>query len=94
MSQEVENLVDPQDDVELNARRQEEPEQDLEEEKEVEKEPYDSGDETVDGGEKDELSREEEDNIVMTKESRTKHLPKKKVPVRTEPVPKTKKSLR
>jgi len=89
MSQGDENLVDPQDDIELNARRQEELEKDLEEE-EVEKEPYDYDAETDDENEKEELSREQEEDIIITKEKQTKSSPPKKVPDKPVQVPKTK----
>ena len=88
MSQEDENLVDPQDDLELNARTQEELGNDLEEE--VGKEPYDSDVETVDGNDKDELSREQEEEIIIAKEKHSKSSLPQKVPDKPVQVPKAK----
>jgi FKBP-type peptidyl-prolyl cis-trans isomerase len=93
MSQEEENLVDPQDDIELQAREKEKLQAKEVQEKETEEEELnDSDDKTVDENQKeDEPNHERQEEVAPAKEKRVKQPQKKKMgPDKSLPPPKAK----
>jgi hypothetical protein len=72
MSQEEEDLVDPQDDAELEAWRSKQ-QQAYEDNADEQGEPYDSDAEIVDPREEDEPSREQEVEMIIVKKSKLKN---------------------
>jgi hypothetical protein len=98
MTQEEEDLVDPQDDVELEAqRKQKETLQEKEEDKVNDQDKaYDSDAGIVDPREESELSREQEEEEIIAKEDQAeKHKSKKKKETKVaEPTPKVKEKVK
>jgi len=81
MSQEEEDLVDPQDDIELEARRRKEKpnsEENNEDEVNEQDKDYNSDAKTIDPREGNELSYEQEEELIITKEKHSKKQQEKK----------------
>jgi hypothetical protein len=97
MSQEEENLVDPQDDIELEAlmKIREQEQEGQESEAEEEEELNDLESKALGGKDKEEPSHEQQKNIIITKEKKSsKPSKKKKVPNKPEPPPKVSNKLK